>query len=155
MKTNQNLSFTVGAALACALGTAITASLLIAALETFPDARRALLIGLVLLVLAIAAAVSLAASPPAQFTPEFKRWMARNKQPMNQTEFAEFIEDNFADIDGEEVARADAIDGTQTPNPYPPGSPAHHSWATSYQAQAASLGGPATPEKSHVTAKNA
>lgn len=45
----------------------------------------------------------------AQFTPEFKMWMARNKQPMNQTEFSEFIEDNFADIDGAEAANLQKV----------------------------------------------
>ena len=45
----------------------------------------------------------------AQFTPEFKMWMARHKQPMNQTEFAEFIEDNFADMDGVEAANLQKV----------------------------------------------
>lgn len=34
----------------------------------------------------------------AIFTPEFTKWLAKNKEPMGQTEFAEFIEDNLADI---------------------------------------------------------
>lgn len=34
----------------------------------------------------------------AELTPEFKNWRAYNKQPKTQTEFAEFIEDNLADI---------------------------------------------------------
>jgi uncharacterized protein YfdQ (DUF2303 family) len=35
-------------------------------------------------------------------TPEFARWMAKNGQQMGQTEFAEFIEDNLADVPGQE-----------------------------------------------------
>jgi uncharacterized protein YfdQ (DUF2303 family) len=34
----------------------------------------------------------------AEFTPEFKRWMDWNGKQMGQTEFAEFVEDNMADI---------------------------------------------------------
>ena len=34
----------------------------------------------------------------AEFTPEFSNWLGKSKAPMGQTEFAEFIEDNFADI---------------------------------------------------------
>ena len=34
----------------------------------------------------------------AEYTPEFETWLRHNKQPKGQTEFAEFIEDNFADI---------------------------------------------------------
>jgi len=34
----------------------------------------------------------------AEFTPEFRNWLDKSKAPMGQTEFAEFIEDNFADI---------------------------------------------------------
>lgn len=34
----------------------------------------------------------------AEFTPEFKKWMDKNGTAMTQTEFAEFVEDNFADI---------------------------------------------------------
>ena len=38
------------------------------------------------------------ASYKAEFTPEFKKWMDKNGTAMTQTEFAEFVEDNFADI---------------------------------------------------------
>lgn len=34
----------------------------------------------------------------AEFTPEFAKWMQRDKHQFGQTEFAEFIEDNMADI---------------------------------------------------------
>jgi len=34
----------------------------------------------------------------AEFTPEFAKWQGNNAKQMTQTEFAEFIEDNFADI---------------------------------------------------------
>jgi uncharacterized protein YfdQ (DUF2303 family) len=34
----------------------------------------------------------------AEYTPEFAKWMERNKHQFGQTEFAEFIEDNMADI---------------------------------------------------------
>lgn len=34
----------------------------------------------------------------AEFTPEFAKWLGKNSTQMTQTEFAEFIEDNFADI---------------------------------------------------------
>lgn len=34
----------------------------------------------------------------AEFTPEFAKWMGKDGVQMGQTEFAEFIEDNFADI---------------------------------------------------------
>lgn len=34
----------------------------------------------------------------AEFTPEFAKWQSKNAAQMTQTEFAEFIEDNFADI---------------------------------------------------------
>lgn len=34
----------------------------------------------------------------AEYTPEFDRWLKNNAQAKGQTEFAEFIEDNFADI---------------------------------------------------------
>lgn len=34
----------------------------------------------------------------AEFTPEFKKWMDNTGKAMGQTEFAEFIEDNMADI---------------------------------------------------------
>jgi uncharacterized protein YfdQ (DUF2303 family) len=33
-----------------------------------------------------------------EFTPEFQRWSGMAKKPMEQLAFAEFIEDNFADI---------------------------------------------------------
>jgi uncharacterized protein YfdQ (DUF2303 family) len=36
----------------------------------------------------------------AAYTPEFDNWLRHNKQPKSQTEFAEFIEDNFADLQG-------------------------------------------------------
>lgn len=39
----------------------------------------------------------------AELTPEAKRWIEKNEQPMGQTEFAEFIEDNFADLQGEDA----------------------------------------------------
>lgn len=41
----------------------------------------------------------------AEQTPEFKTWMGMNKKPFGQTEFAEFIEDNFADLQGEDANR--------------------------------------------------
>lgn len=34
----------------------------------------------------------------AEYTPEFEKWLRNDKQPKSQGEFAEFIEDNFADI---------------------------------------------------------
>jgi uncharacterized protein YfdQ (DUF2303 family) len=34
----------------------------------------------------------------AEYTPEFQKWLNNDKQQRGQTEFAEFIEDNFADI---------------------------------------------------------
>jgi uncharacterized protein YfdQ (DUF2303 family) len=34
----------------------------------------------------------------AEYTPEFDTWLRNNKQPKDQAAFAEFIEDNFADI---------------------------------------------------------
>jgi uncharacterized protein YfdQ (DUF2303 family) len=34
----------------------------------------------------------------SEYTPEFKKWLNNDKQQRGQTEFAEFIEDNFADI---------------------------------------------------------
>lgn len=40
----------------------------------------------------------------AEFTPEFKLWMANNKQPKSQTDFAEFLEDNLADLQGDDAA---------------------------------------------------
>ena len=36
----------------------------------------------------------------AEYTPEFKLWITNNKQQKGQTEFAEFIEDNLADLQG-------------------------------------------------------
>lgn len=38
----------------------------------------------------------------AEYTPEFDNWTRHNKQPKTQSEFAEFIEDNFADLIGED-----------------------------------------------------
>lgn len=38
----------------------------------------------------------------AEKTPEFMRWLNMNGKPFGQTEFAEFIEDNMADIPGDE-----------------------------------------------------
>ena len=37
----------------------------------------------------------------AEFTPEFAKWLKLNGQQFTQTEFAEFIEDNFVDLHGE------------------------------------------------------
>lgn len=34
----------------------------------------------------------------AEYTPEFSKWLGKDKQQFGQTEFAEFIEDNMADI---------------------------------------------------------
>jgi uncharacterized protein YfdQ (DUF2303 family) len=34
----------------------------------------------------------------AEFTPEFAKWQSKNAAQMTQSDFAEFIEDNFADI---------------------------------------------------------
>ena len=45
------------------------------------------------------------ASFNAEWTPEFKKWMDNNSKPMGQTEFAEFIEDNMADITEPEAAK--------------------------------------------------
>lgn len=42
----------------------------------------------------------------AEHTPEFQMWMNRNKQPFSQQDFAEFIEDNFADLAAEEAAQS-------------------------------------------------
>lgn len=39
----------------------------------------------------------------AEFTPEFKRWLEHSGEKFSQTEFAEFIEDNFADLQGEDA----------------------------------------------------
>ena len=158
MKTKHHTSFNAAAALACALGTALTTALFIAALETFPEARQVLVIGLVLLVLAIAAAVSLAASPPAPpgLVNALPLDWPFDLQADASTEGAAYLHQlRLARRQGYEAARADAGQCTQTPNPYPPGSPAHHSWGTSYQAKFAPLGSTATPEKRHATAKNA
>ena len=38
------------------------------------------------------------ASYKAEYTPEFQKWLGKNGVSMTQTEFAEFVEDNFADI---------------------------------------------------------
>lgn len=38
------------------------------------------------------------ASYKAEYTPEFQKWLGKNGASMTQTEFAEFVEDNFADI---------------------------------------------------------
>ena len=38
------------------------------------------------------------ASYKAEYTPEFQEWLGKNGAAMTQTEFAEFVEDNFADI---------------------------------------------------------
>lgn len=40
----------------------------------------------------------------AELTPEFALWMANNKRPFSQTEFAEFIEDNITDLNGDDAA---------------------------------------------------
>lgn len=37
----------------------------------------------------------------AEYTPEFSKWLKHNGQSFTQTEFAEFIEDNFVDLHGE------------------------------------------------------
>lgn len=41
----------------------------------------------------------------AEYTPEFSKWLSRNgpDKSMGQTEFAEFIEDNFADLAGDDA----------------------------------------------------
>lgn len=39
----------------------------------------------------------------AVHTPEFLRWVAKDKQMFSQSEFAEFIEDNFADLAGDDA----------------------------------------------------
>lgn len=41
----------------------------------------------------------------AEYTVEFDIWLRNNKQPKEQTAFAEFIEDNFADIAGPDATR--------------------------------------------------
>ena len=45
----------------------------------------------------------------AVYTPEFKLWLAHDKEPFTQTEFAEFIEDNFPDIDGAEAGNLQKV----------------------------------------------
>ena len=40
----------------------------------------------------------------AEFTPEFKLWTQHNKQQKSQTDFAEFLEDNLADLQGDDAA---------------------------------------------------
>lgn len=44
------------------------------------------------------------ASFAAELTPEAKRWLDNDKKQMSQEAFAEFIEDNFADLAGEQAA---------------------------------------------------
>lgn len=39
----------------------------------------------------------------AQLTPECKKWLEFNAKPMGQAEFAEFIEDNFTDLNGQDA----------------------------------------------------
>lgn len=39
----------------------------------------------------------------AVYTPEFDNWLRNNRQPKEQAAFAEFIEDNFADLQGDEA----------------------------------------------------
>lgn len=39
----------------------------------------------------------------AQLTPECKRWLEHNGKAMSQTEFSEFIEDNFTDLAGQDA----------------------------------------------------
>lgn len=38
----------------------------------------------------------------ATFTPEFKKWLEHSSKAMSQQEFAEFIEDNYADLNGDD-----------------------------------------------------
>ncbi|MCY1166586.1 hypothetical protein D9M73_65290 [compost metagenome] len=40
----------------------------------------------------------------AELTPEFKLWLENSGKPMSQTDFAEFIEDNFADLAGDDAS---------------------------------------------------
>ena len=40
----------------------------------------------------------------AEHTPEWLLWVSKNKQKMDQTAFAEFVEDNITDLNGEEAA---------------------------------------------------
>ena len=39
----------------------------------------------------------------AEYTPEFERWLRNSGQHKSQTDFAEFIEDNFADVAGDDA----------------------------------------------------
>ena len=39
----------------------------------------------------------------AEYTPEFYNWLRNNRQPKEQGAFAEFIEDNFADLAGDDA----------------------------------------------------
>ena len=39
----------------------------------------------------------------AEFTPEFKLWLSQNKQQKSQSDFAEFIEDNLPDLQGDDA----------------------------------------------------
>lgn len=39
----------------------------------------------------------------AQLTPEFRKWLEHDKKAMGQGDFAEFIEDNFADLNGQDA----------------------------------------------------
>lgn len=43
----------------------------------------------------------------AEYTPEFKNWLDKNKVVMTQSEFAEFIEDNLADLGADSVKLLD------------------------------------------------
>ena len=48
----------------------------------------------------------------AEYTPEFAKWLGNNKQPKDQSQFAEFIEDNLVDIT--EPAAAQLLDVATT-----------------------------------------
>lgn len=52
------------------------------------------------------------ASYKSEFTPEFLRWKNKSGNDMGQTEFAEFIEDNFADIDPAQATTLLEVAGT-------------------------------------------
>lgn len=39
----------------------------------------------------------------AEYTPEFERWLRNSAQHKNQSEFSDFIEDNFADLAGDDA----------------------------------------------------
>lgn len=39
----------------------------------------------------------------AEYTPEFEKWLRNSGQHKSQTDFAEFIEDNFADVAGDDA----------------------------------------------------